>query len=220
MRKPAAPTKAAITTAAAAVPESAGATAATAERGASKARARILETAAELFYQEGVRAVGVDLVVERSGVAKTSLYRHFATKDDLIVAFVEQEDAEYWRDWDQVAAKEKDDPEAELLAHLRWITRHIAGPKYRGCAFLNVATEFPAPAHPARAVAARNKIELHRRLSLLVKRMGVSKPGSLADQLVLLIDGAYVNGQLLGKKGPVHSLEAAGRALIAAAQRS
>lgn len=185
----------------------------------SSARARILDTAAELFYQEGVRAVGVDLVVERSGVAKTSLYRHFSTKDELIVAFVEREDAEYWQDWDEVAAQAKGDATVELQAHLRWISRHIAGPKYRGCAFLNVATEFPAPAHPARAVAARNKAELHRRLSLLVKQMGASKPGELANQLVLLIDGAYVNGQLMGKKGPVHSLEAAGLALVNAAGR-
>ncbi|HYW55458.1 MAG TPA: TetR/AcrR family transcriptional regulator [Polaromonas sp.] len=188
------------------------------ERGALSVRERVLETAATLFYQEGVRAVGVDLVVERSGVAKTSLYRHFATKDDLVVAFLEREDAEYWRDWETVAAKAKGDARAELEAHFRWIANHIAGPTYRGCAFLNVATEFPAPDHPARAVAARNKIELQRRLSALVKAMAIRKPDQLADQLVLLIDGAYVNGQLLGKKGPVHSLVAAGLALIAAAQ--
>lgn len=184
------------------------------ERAASGARERILETATMLFYQEGVRAVGVDLVVERSGVAKTSLYRHFATKDDLVVAFLEREDAEYWSDWDAVAARQKADAGAELRAHLRWIARHIAGPKYRGCPFLNVATEFPAPAHPARTVAARHKTELHRRLVVLAKKMGIPKPESLADHLVLLIDGAYMNGQLLGKKGPVHSLEAAGLALI------
>lgn len=185
---------------------------------ASSARARILETAAQLFYQEGVRAVGVDLVVERSGVAKTSLYRHFATKDDLVVAFLEQEDAEYWSDWEGVAARAKEDADAELRAHLRWIARHIAGPKYRGCPFLNVATEFPTATHPARAVATRHKTELRRRLGMLAKKMGVSKPDALADHLVLLIDGAYMNGQLLGKKGPVHSLEAAGLALIEAAR--
>ncbi|MDP3798682.1 MAG: TetR/AcrR family transcriptional regulator [Polaromonas sp.] len=189
------------------------------EQGAPSVRERILETATTLFYQEGVRAVGVDLVVERSGVAKTSLYRHFATKDDLVVAFLEREDAEYWSDWERVAAQEKEDADAELQAHLRWIARHIAGPKYRGCPFLNVATEFPAPTHPARAVATRHKIELHRRLGVLAKKVGTRKPDQLADQLVLLIDGAYMNGQLLGKKGPMHSLVAAGLSLILAAQR-
>lgn len=189
------------------------------ERGAPSVRERILETAATLFYQEGVRAVGVDLVVERSGVAKTSLYRHFATKDDLVVAFLEREDAEYWSDWESVAAQEKDDAGAELQAHLRWIAHHIAGPRYRGCPFLNVATEFPAPTHPARTVARRHKIELHRRLGVLAKKMGTRKPDELADQLVLLIDGAYMNGHLLGKKGPVRSLVMTGLALILAAQR-
>lgn len=182
-------------------------------------RERILQTAATLFYQEGVRAVGVDLVVERSGVAKTSLYRHFTTKDDLIVAFMEQEDAEYWAGWDSVTAQHTDDAGAEMQAHLRYIAEHIAAPQYRGCAFLNVATEFPAPSHPARAVAKRNKLELHRRLSLLAKRMGVRKPEALANQLVLLIDGAYMNGPLLGKRGPVHALVHAGLTLTLAAPR-
>ena len=71
----------------------------------SDVRQRILDTASGLFYQRGVRAVGVDLVVEASGVAKASLYRHFRTKDDLIVAFLEREDAEFWAQWDDVAAR-------------------------------------------------------------------------------------------------------------------
>ncbi len=165
------------------------------------------------------RAVGVDLLVERSGVAKTSLYRHFATTDDLVVAFLEREDAEYWEDWESVAAQEPEDAEAELQAHLHWIAEHIAAPRYRGCPFLNVATEFPAPSHPARAVAMRNKTELLRRLAVMAKKMGVRKPEDLAGQLVLLIDGAYMNGPLLGKKGPVNSLVTAGQALMAAAPR-
>ena len=189
------------------------------ERGPLSVRDRVLETAATLFYREGVRAVGVDLVVERSGVAKTSLYRHFATKDDLVVAFLEREDAEYWEDWESVAAQEPEDAEAELRAHLHWIAEHIAAPRYRGCPFLNVATEFPAPSHPARAVSMRNKTELLRRLAVMAKKMGVRKPDDLASQLVLLIDGAYMNGPLLGKKGPVNSLVTAGQALMAAAPR-
>lgn len=188
------------------------------ERGAPSVRERILQTAATLFYQEGVRAAGVDLVVERSGVAKTSLYRHFATKDDLVVAFLEREDAGYWGNWDSVSAQYKDDAVAELEAHLRFIAHHTAEPRYRGCPFLNVATEFPEPTHPARAVALRNKAELHRRLDVLAKKMGIRKHGLLADQLVLLIDGAYMNSQLLGDKGAAHPLVVAGLALIRAAE--
>jgi AcrR family transcriptional regulator len=180
-------------------------------------RERILDTANDLFYQEGVRAVGVDLVVEKSGVAKTSLYRHFATKDDLVAAVLERDDAAFWERWDDVAKRHAGDPSAELQAQLRWIAQYVAGPKYRGCPFLNIATEFPSPAHPARVVALRNKGELRGRLSLLAKRMKVRKHEALADQLLLLIDGAYVDGQLFGKTGPARAFLPAANALIAAA---
>lgn len=183
-------------------------------------RDRILDTANELFYQEGVRAVGVDLVVEKSGVAKTSLYRHFATKDDLVAAVLERDDAFFWERWDSIVSGKADNPAAELDAQLRWIVQYVAGPKYRGCPFINVATEFPASDHPARVVALRNKTELRRRLSLLAKRMNVRKHEALAEQLLLLIDGAYVDGQLFGKAGAARALLPAARALIAAAEPS
>src|SRR5580704_4864050 len=84
-------------------------------------RERILETASALFYTRGVRAVGVDLVVEQAGVAKTSLYRHFGTKDDLIAAFLEREDQDFWGVWDRTAEQHGDDARAELDAHFEWI---------------------------------------------------------------------------------------------------
>jgi AcrR family transcriptional regulator len=177
----------------------------------------LLDVAQELFYQHGVRAVGVDLIVETSGVAKTSLYRHFATKDDLVAAVLERDDAAYWDQWDGIAAREADDPRRELESHLEWIAKDIARPKYRGCPFLNIATEFPPPSHPGRIVAARHKRELRRRLVELVRKIGIGDPRPLTDQLVLLIDGAYVNGELFGTRGPAHSLAAAARASISAA---
>ncbi|MEO7885575.1 MAG: TetR/AcrR family transcriptional regulator [Polaromonas sp.] len=184
----------------------------------ASARDRLLDTAAELFYREGVRAIGVDLVVERSGVAKTSLYRHFPSKDELVVAFLEREDAAYWRDWESLEQAHAQDPAAELAAHVEWIGKYVCKPDYRGCAFLNVATEFPAPDHPARQVALRHKKELARRMEALTKRMKVKRPQVLAAQLVLLIDGAYVNGQLFGKRGPAQLFAGAAEALIGAGQ--
>ncbi len=91
-------------------------------------RQRILDTASTLFYERGVRAVGVDLVVDESGVAKTSLYRHFRTKDDLIVAFLEREDVEFWNSWSRVTDLHKSDPVAELEAHLDWIGERVGRP--------------------------------------------------------------------------------------------
>src|ERR1700722_9525725 len=127
-------------------------------------RDRILRTASKLFYQRGVRAVGVDLVVEEAGVAKTSLYRHFRTKDDLIAAFLELEDEDFWKGWSRVTELHKTNPVAELEAHLDWIAERVGRPNYRGCPQLNVAAEFPDSDHPARRVAAAHKQELRRRL--------------------------------------------------------
>src|SRR5438445_9202467 len=99
----------------------------------TEVRNKILATAADLFYKQGVRAVGVDLIVEKAGVAKTSLYRHFATKDDLVAAFLERADQEFWAQWDHVAKHHADDAKAELNAHLVWIGERAGCPTYRGC---------------------------------------------------------------------------------------
>src|ERR1700693_2417833 len=104
---------------------------------ASSVPDRLLDTAAELFYREGVRAVGVDLVVERTGVAKTSLYRHFPSKDDLVAAVRERDDQHSWAYCDRIARRLSRDPKAELTAHVQWIAQYIGRPEYRGCAFLN-----------------------------------------------------------------------------------
>lgn len=180
-------------------------------------RERILATASELFYREGARAVGVDLVVERSGVAKTSLYRHFPTKDDLIAAFLERQDERFWRRWDDDSQRLQADPAAELAAHLARIGSVIAGADYRGCPQLNTAIEFPAPGHPARAVALAHKQALRQRLRRITTRLGVREPDELADQLALVIDGAFVDGQLLGGAEAAATLTSTARALVAAA---
>jgi AcrR family transcriptional regulator len=185
--------------------------------GSSRVRERLLNTAADLFYREGIRAVGVDLVVAKTGVAKTSLYRHFPSKDDLITAVLERDDQNYWAHWDRIAQPLGQEPKAELSAQIQWITQHIGGPEFRGCAFLNAATEFPGSGHPARRIALQHKAELRRRLGMLTVRAGAKRPDELADQLVLLIDGAYVNGHLRGRLGPIRALPAAAAALIEAA---
>jgi AcrR family transcriptional regulator len=185
----------------------------------SAVREKFLSIARELFYQEGIRAVGVDTIVERSGASKTSLYRWFPTKDDLIAAFLEKENAEFWAYWEKVASKYSGRPREEMLAHLKWIAGYIGGKKFRGCPFLNAAAEFPNPAHKARAVCRANKSELKHRLAALAKDMGASEPERLGNQLTLLIDGAFSNSQALGKAGPATELLSAGEALIEASTK-
>jgi AcrR family transcriptional regulator len=181
-------------------------------------RERILRTASELFYREGVRAVGVDLVVERAGVAKTSLYRHFRTKDDLVAAFLQREDEQFWQQWDEVERRHRDDPQAELDAHMRWIGERLGRENYRGCPQLNVAAEFPEPEHPARAVAAAHKHELRRRLKNIASRLGARRPDDLAAQLLVLVNGAFVSAGAVNAREAVPVLLTASHALVAAAR--
>ncbi|MGA7156255.1 MAG: TetR/AcrR family transcriptional regulator [Acidobacteriaceae bacterium] len=162
----------------------------------AEVRDRILSTACTLFYQQGVRAVGVDLIVDKAGVAKTSLYRYFPTKDDLIAAFLQREDEEFWATWNRVTAQHPTDALAELDAHLHWIGERTARPHYRGCPQINVAAEFPDADHPARKVATAHKLEMQRRLKLIARRLHVSHPEELAGQLSLLINGAFVSAQI------------------------
>jgi AcrR family transcriptional regulator len=159
-------------------------------------RTRILETARTLFYQCGVRAVGVDLVVKEAGVAKTSLYRHFGTKDDLVAAFLRLEDKDFWGTWNRVAGQHVDDAAAELDAHLEWIGERVGRPNYRGCPQINVAAEFPEIDHPARKVATAHKRQMRQRLKGIAERLGVDRPDQLAGQLSLLINGAFVSSQI------------------------
>ncbi|KRB93598.1 TetR/AcrR family transcriptional regulator [Noviherbaspirillum sp. Root189] len=176
-------------------------------------RDKIFATARELFYREGFHAVGIDTIAATAGVAKTSLYRWFPSKDQLIVAVLESLHDEFWAKWESVAEKHEGNAREELLAQLGWIGKWIVDPRSRGCPFLNAASEFPEPSHPARAVVLRNKQLLRRRLLQLSMAMGSDDPQLLADQLTLLIDGAFACSQSLGKKGPAASLALAGAAL-------
>jgi len=180
-------------------------------------RNRILDTASTLFYERGVRAVGVDLVVQEAAVAKTSLYRYFPTKDDLIVAFLEREDVEFWALWDSVAERHRDDPAGELDAHMRWIGERLARSNYRGCPQINVAAEFAEQDHPARQVSQRHMQKLRSRLQDIARRLGVRRPDPLAAQLAVLVNGAFVSSALLSPEEATGVLRGALKALLAAA---
>jgi AcrR family transcriptional regulator len=163
-------------------------------RGDVSARERILATASELFYREGIRAIGVDTVVERSAVSKTSLYRLFNSKDSLIAAFAAEKDRLFWVWWDGVEEQHAGDPRALLEALLSGVAEKIGRPAFRGCPFLNLATEFPDQNHPGRVIARDNKEEMRTRLATIVAKLGVRDPNRTASQIALIINGAFVTG--------------------------
>jgi len=175
---------------------------------------RVLDTAARLFYAHGVRAVGVEWIVSESGIAKTSLYRHYATKDDLVAAFLEREDAEFWQQWDAQVAPVAGDATDELMALLDWIGQRVSRDGYRGCPQINVGAEFSDPQHPARRLRRRHKAKMYERLLGLTGRMKLRHPDEVALQLALLIDGAFTSDGRLARRSAVHVLQSAAQALI------
>jgi AcrR family transcriptional regulator len=180
------------------------------------ARQRILETASEMFYRDGIRAVGIDAIIARSGVAKMSLYRNFPSKDALVTAWLEDRNAFFWRRWERAEESRAGDPPGQLEAILDMVAATASHSKWRGCPFLNTGTEFPEPDHPARAVILAHKRAVGERLRSLAAAADARDPDLLAEQLQLLIDGAYAIGQNLGPDGPARTVASAGRALIAA----
>lgn len=176
---------------------------------------RVLATASRLFYAHGIRAVGVEWIVEASGIAKTSLYRHFHTKDDLIAAFLEREDREFWTQWDEVVSGAAGDPMRELMALLDWIGQRVSRGGYRGCPQINVAAEFSDPEHCARKIYARHKTAMFERLKVLLNRMApIDRVDERAHQIGLLIDGAFMSGGRLSAVGATRILQSAASALL------
>jgi AcrR family transcriptional regulator len=155
-----------------------------------RVRARALEIASGLFYQNGVRAIGMEQIVEESGIAKTTIYRHFPTKDALIEAFLEREDADFWAQWDEaIAAAQSAEEKLDTLCG--WIGERVRREHYRGCPQLNVAAEFADKSHPARQVARRHKAEMFARLMGICVETGAAEPNIAAMQIALLFDGAF-----------------------------
>ena len=180
----------------------------------SRAADRIRESARELFYREGIRAIGVDEIVSRAGVTKPSLYRSFASKDELAAAYLEDYEAAFWERFDADAAMHPGDPRAQLLAYFTSLAQRATKTGYRGCGLTNAAVEYPEPGHPARKVAEAHKRALRERLVAMARQMGAFDPQTLGDGLLLLFEGAFASGQLFGKGGPARSLAAVAERLI------
>jgi len=173
---------------------------------APRAADRILDVARDLFYRNGIRAIGVDEIVRKAGVTKPSLYRSFSSKDELAASYLRVYDKEFWERFDAAAARHPGDPRAQIRAFFTRVGKRAAKPGYRGCGMTNAAIEYPEKKHPARLVSEENKHELRRRLRAMAAEMGAKQPDMLGDGLLLLIEGAYISGQLFGPDGPAATL--------------
>jgi AcrR family transcriptional regulator len=181
-----------------------------------RAAERIRDSARELFYREGIRAVGVDEVVNHAGVTKPSLYRAFASKDDLAAACLREQEEVVWRRFDRVQAAHPGEALAQLRAYFAEISRRVREEGFRGCPLSNAAVEFPRAGHPARRTAEAHKAAYLSRLTALAEAAGAKKPAELAGGLLLLIEGAFSAVQLFGPDGPQTVVADAAEALIGA----
>ncbi len=182
------------------------------------ARERLARVAADLFYRKGIRAVGVEEIVKEAGVAKISLYRSFPSKDDLIVAYLEDRRAAFWRQWDEAFARYDGDPSAQLDAIITYLADRTTRPGYRGCPFINYCAEFADASHPGHRVAEATMGEMRQRFVRIAEALGAVRPRQLADGLLLLVEGAYAISQTLSatesQERPAHALVWAARTLV------
>lgn len=183
---------------------------------AEETRRRLLEATDELFYREGIRATGVDAVAERSGVTKMTLYSHFASKDDLIAAYLKERDRR-WRGSLERRLEGHADPKEKLLSVFDAYREWLVSGGLRGCAYVNCAAEFPERDHPAREIVREHKAGFRRRLVELTAETGAVDPKGLAERLFFLLEGSYVTGALEGDDAIVENARNLAAKLIAAA---
>jgi AcrR family transcriptional regulator len=163
-------------------------------------REKLLDTAAGMFKADGLH-VGIDTILARSGVAKMTLYNHFANKDALMEATIRREH-ERWRTWfvQRVEARSSG-PDARLLAVFDVLEEWFTQPGFRGCLFLNATCEL-ANDHPARAAACAHFTWLHERLVLYARQAEVLEPEMVGKQATLLVGGAIATAHACGTSLP------------------
>jgi AcrR family transcriptional regulator len=162
-------------------------------RPAGNARERLLDKAIDLFYQHGFHAVGLDQVIAETGVTKTTFYKHFESKDDLVVAAIRRRDEWESRAWDRAVRKlAGDDPRGRLLAVFDVMDAWFNDPAFRGCIFINAAAEFADPREPAHQAAAEHKKRARDEWRDLARGVGAADAEAFANQYAALVEGALV----------------------------
>jgi AcrR family transcriptional regulator len=152
-----------------------------------------LEAAYELFSRNGIQAVGIDAIIQRSGVARQTMYRHFASKQDLVVAFLERRDELWTRDWLQAEVRLRAaDPAQQLLAIFDVFDEWFRRPGFEGCSFINVMLEHPGSDGPVHRAAVAYLQRIRDFIEDLARRAGVAESESFACEWHILMKGSIV----------------------------
>jgi AcrR family transcriptional regulator len=188
--------------------------------GEKRPRERILETARDLFYRDGIRAVGVEVIASEAGTNKMTLYRNFGSKEELIAEYLRGEVKAVERHWDDLIARHPADPKALILAWLKDMGALMTRPESRGCPMVNAAVELPDADHPGRKVIEQHKLAIRDRLAAACRKAGLAHPELLADQIHMLVEGAGVCLQSVGPDGPSHRLVRIVEGLLESAEKA
>jgi AcrR family transcriptional regulator len=159
-------------------------------------RERLIEAANELFYAQGLRAVSVDKVIDLAGTTKVTFYRHFRSKDDLIVAYLEYRAEQERNGVDAAIAHGDGDVDVSLGLMADHTGAAACTPGFRGCPFINAAAEYPDPDSPVRKVVDAHRAWWASAFERLVAPLGLADPAAVAEDLMLLRDGVMVAGYL------------------------
>lgn len=180
------------------------------------ARERLIRAALELFNERGFRATGIDTILQHAGIAKATLYHHFKTKDDLIVAALERKTAEWAAGLRRDVESRSSDARERLGVFFEVLEEWFASDSFEGCLFIRAAGEFGAVDDPIHVAAARAKQALEGLLLDLVRSAGLRDPEGMTQQLLLLVEGAIVTSQIRGDPSPARTAKQAAMVLIGA----
>ncbi len=181
---------------------------------ASAKRDRLIDTALELFNRDGYRATGINKILAESGVAKMTLYNHFGSKDELILAALKRRDAR-WRAWfGHALARRAESPRGRLLAVFDALEEWFAQADFQGCMFIRAASEYCPCDDPIHAAAAEHQRQTLAGLRDLAAAAGAQRPAKLARELLLLVMGAIVATQVNGPVGAGTAAKKAAEVLI------
>lgn len=179
----------------------------------SAARARLVAVASELFYRKGIANVGINEVIEASAVARMTLYHHFESRDALVLAVLAQAKARRQQGLDAAMAQLRS-PRSKIRAAFDHLAEVASAPPYRGCVFVNAAVARAAPDDPVHRLVAEHKAWIGARFEAVARDAKWPRPALLAQQLLILWDGAAIGAYLQGNAGPVAAARLAAMALL------
>jgi len=175
---------------------------------------RILDSASELFYSQGIKATGVEAIVKHAGTNKMTLYKYFPSKEELVIAFLRQRDSEFTSWFIERINHKAEHPRDKLLAIFDVIDEWMAIPAFRGCAFINAVAEFPLEASPVHQLSAEFYANFKAYIARLAAECKVAAPDDLAMQMTLLVEGAIVSEQIQRHSGATRHARQAASILI------